>query len=76
MSCLPNTCGGRLFWGRCVQIEASFLMKRREWPKRARWVRRKLVLVKVDESEDESESEWEDDFIEVEEPEGYRSEEY
>lgn len=51
-------------------------MKRREWPKRARWVRRKLVLVKVDESEDESESEWEDDFIEVEEPEGYRSEEY
>ena len=42
--------------------------------KPAQWVRRKLVLVtRVEESE--SEPEWET-LSEVEEPEGYRSEEY
>lgn len=47
--------------------------------KPARWVRRKLILVRVDESESESDEEFlleSRRFIEVEEPEGYRSEEY
>lgn len=45
--------------------------------KPAQWVRRKLVLVTRVEPEEESESEpeWET-LSEVEEPEGYRSEEY